>query len=80
LFLGDQSGCPLLSASRQNRTSLTATVPDIMRSGSAEVRVKMPAGARLDAVFDRVRAEAPGRAVELALSLVADTEAGRAAG
>lgn len=44
----------------------------------AEVRVKMPAGARVEALFDRIRGEAPARSTALALSLVAEAEPSRA--
>ncbi|WP_245504143.1 metallophosphoesterase family protein [Lichenihabitans psoromatis] len=46
----------------------------------AEIRVKMPAGSRTDELFDLVRAEAGGRAVEIAVSLVSEAEDARAAG
>lgn len=40
----------------------------------AEVKVRMPAGARANELFGQLRAEAPARAVELALALVGQTE------
>jgi DNA repair exonuclease SbcCD nuclease subunit len=41
----------------------------------AEIRGKMPANARIDALFEQLRREAPERAVALALSLVGGGEA-----
>ena len=41
----------------------------------AEIRTKMPAGARVEDLFAQLRAEAPARALDLALSLVGETEA-----
>jgi UDP-2,3-diacylglucosamine pyrophosphatase LpxH len=38
----------------------------------AELRAKIPAAAKVDELFDRLRREAPARALDLALSLVAD--------
>lgn len=43
---------------------------DVMAPWLDEVRGKMPAGGRIDELLGRLRAEAPGRAVELALALI----------
>jgi hypothetical protein len=45
----------------------------------AEVKVKMPSGARVDELFGRLRPGAAARAAELALALVGHSENGRAA-
>ncbi len=43
---------------------------ELMQKSLADVRAKLPSAARVDELFDRIRAEAPQRALELALELV----------
>lgn len=52
----------------------TAAATELIESCLADIKVKMPAGARFEELVERLRAEAPARAVDIALSLVAQTE------
>ena len=60
------------------RLAKEAEATALLEACLAELKVKMPAGARVDALFERIRREAPARATDLALSLVAEAEPPRA--
>ena len=47
-----------------------AGLSDLLERSLAELRIKLPAAAGADELLSRVREEAPGRALELALSIV----------
>ena len=65
-------------AAEVRRLGLEAGLVADLEASLADVRTKMPASARLDELFERLRDEAPSRAVELAASLVERTGDGRA--
>ena len=52
------------------RSGEAGGLDEVMARCLEDVRAKMPAGARLDDLLDRLRGEVPGRAVELALALI----------
>jgi DNA repair exonuclease SbcCD nuclease subunit len=64
---------PTIAGSLQAEISRIGQTPEVdalIEACLADIKVKMPAGARSEELFKLVRAEAPARAVELALSLV----------
>ena len=62
-----------LLAAEVRRMAGSEEAQALLEACLAEIRVKMPAAARTDALFGRLRDEGPGRAAAIALSLVAGT-------
>jgi hypothetical protein len=72
------------SLAGQIAAEVASVSPDVLASRLekrlAEVATKMPGSARLQELFERLRSEAPERALDLAAALLAGEEDHRAAG